>query len=192
MVIGQAQEKLLWNFKGPLEATYEKQGLEVRAPARLLFLFRHSRLDHTQKASKFPKYVNFTVCPQDLPPALLLKLSPKESQIKSSSDNTVGGRKTASHKARGTNSSALPGAQPSQAGKLEEVQKPPASSLGRQSTNILQSHSLTHGATEDERSQSEQENVLQAALYLGVTPRSLSPISLPLQSSTCSPMLSPS
>lgn len=163
--------------------------MEVRAPARLLFLFRHSRLDHTQKASKFPKYVNFTVCPQRSSTCSALKV---KSQIKSNSDNTVGGRKTASHKARGTNSSALPRAQSSQAGKLEEVWKPPASSLGRQSTNILQSHSLTHGATEDERSQSEEENVLQAALYLGVTPRSLSPISLPLQSSTCIPMLSPS
>lgn len=58
-----------------------------------------------------------------------------QQEIKSNSDSTVGGRRTASHKARGTNSSALPRAQPSQAGNAGtawEVQKPPSSSLARQ------------------------------------------------------------
>lgn len=164
---GRPTEKLPWNFKGPLEATYGKQRLEVWAPARTLFLFNHSRFDHTQKASKFPKYVNLTIeSYKDPLPALVSKLRPKESQqqeIKSNSDNAVGGR-TASHKARGTNSS-VPRAQPSQAGKV-------GTAWGGTETTfvqpwetvpiILQSWSLSHGAMEYERSRSEEQTDFQA------------------------------
>lgn len=112
---GRPTEKLLWNFKGPLEATYGKQGLEIRAPTRPFLLFTHSRFDHTQKSSKFPKYVNLTICPQRSSTRSALKVEAEgvTNSKKSNSDNTVGGRRTASYKARGTNSSALPRTQPS-------------------------------------------------------------------------------
>lgn len=145
MTIWPAYRKAALELQGaPLEATYGKQGLEVRAPARLLCLFSHSRLDHTQKASKFPKRVcDFChTLPLHVPevsrPLCSQSCSQRshtQQEIKSNSDSTVGGRRTASHKARGTNSSALPRAQPSQAGNAGtawEVQKPPSSSLARQ------------------------------------------------------------
>lgn len=67
---GWLTEKLLRNFKGPLEATYGQWELEVRAPARSLFLFSHSRPRHTQKskrASKFSKCLHLTVSYYYLP-----------------------------------------------------------------------------------------------------------------------------
>lgn len=81
---GQRTEKLLWNFKGPLEATVGKQGLEVRAPARPLFLFSHSRSDHTQRlASCLNVYILrylTTTCPQRSSTSSVLEVKPKESQ----------------------------------------------------------------------------------------------------------------
>lgn len=65
---GQPTEKLLWDFKGPLEATVGKQGFEVRAPARPLFLFSHSRPDHTQRLQSCLNMCTLlyltTTCPQ--------------------------------------------------------------------------------------------------------------------------------
>lgn len=102
VVIWTAHRKAALELQGSLRSHLRED--------RPLFLFSHSRPDHIQKAAKFPKCVYLTTCPPRSSTCSALKAeakSHKQQEIKSNSDNTVGGR-TASHEARETNSSAFP------------------------------------------------------------------------------------